>query len=967
MRHLTPLTAAALAMALAASSCSNTARQTVSLAGDWSTELGTVALPGTTDEAGIGDTITNLAEDTRLSRKHTFVGQLTYTKEIRVPSSMDGKHVELFIEKTKPTTLWVDGDSIGHQTHLHTPHVYDLTGIAPGKHTIELRIDNSFGHGALHPNIGGSHAVAEATQTNWNGALGEISLRAMPLTHISNLKVYATPIDSTLRHNDNDKGEPMAPTATANVNVEIEIVADDDCRVTIDAKCLPLPSRTVSAICTEATTTQVNLKKGTNTVTIPMTMEDAELWSEFQQPLYEACVTLDSPDGIDSRNARFGIRDFKAVGSQFVVNGLPTFLRGKHDACVFPLTGYAPMDAKEWARIFRIAKDYGINHYRFHSWTPPAAAFEAADEVGIYLQPETPYWGELKPDDASADSKWLNDFLLDEGQRIIREFGNHPSFVMMAMGNELCGDTAVMRHWVETLRSQDPRRLYAAGSNNFLGWMGSLPCEEFFVGCRVGGGWPKQSDSHVRASFSFADADNAGLLNSTRPNTSMTFAAAAAKTNKPVVGHETCQYQIYPDYAEIEKYTGVLEPLNLKNFRAALSANGLDSLATDFHFASGALSLACYKADIEMCLRTPGFGGFQLLDLQDYPGQGGALVGILDPFMDSKGLISPEGFRHFCSEVVPLALMDKLTFSSSEILKATVAIANYSQRAIEGETLTWTIATADGKTVAQGDFKASAPQGNVSNVGEIVADLTALDKPEQLTLTLSTGKATNTYNIWSYPDAVADASTNVIRSEKLTDAIARKVEDGATLLLTPSHKGMEPRTVGGLFIPDYWNYAMFKTISENNGKPVSPGTLGYLIDSQCPLFKNFPTESHSDFQWWDIAMNSRPLILDGTPSNFRPTVMAIDNVNRNHKLGVLFGIRMGKGKVLVSMTDLNAIANSPEGRQYASAVESYAASEEFSPTFEMSAEELKRLLTRDVDAEKIEGVKNISDYKELDN
>lgn len=965
MRHII----AALAAAAAITSCSVSPRQTVSLDGDWRTDLGKVHLPGTTDEAGIGDTLSDLSCDSRLGRRHSLCRALTYTGDIIIPASMDGKHIVLFIERTKPSTLWIDGDSIGSQTHLQTPHTYDISGYRAGRHTVRLRIDNSWqdeaGDGGLPPAIGGSHAVTEATQTNWNGALGEISLRSAPRTFISHLTATTTIDTAAIRRDD----EGTLRADTARLRIDLEITASNAARVSIDAKCVPHPMSTAAAIANTATTVQVNLKKGANKASIEMAIDGAELWSEWQPSLYDIDVTLDSPDGVDKTRETIGFRTFEAQGTQFAINGETTFLRGKHDACVFPLTGYAPMDKASWDKVFATAKGYGINHYRFHSWCPPEAAFAAADEAGIYLQPELPYWGELKPSGTDDATRRLNNFLFDEGLRIVRQYGNHPSFVMMSLGNELCGDTAVMRQMIDGLRKADPRHLYASGSNNFLGWMGRVAGEDFLVTCRTG--WSeKPYGAHVRASFSLADAEELGILNGTYPNTRMTFAEAAGRIAVPIVGHETGQFQVYPDFSEIKKYTGVMRPLSLENFRLSLGRTfsdcNVDSLSAVLSKASGALAARCYKADIEMNLRTPGFGGFQLLDLQDYPGQGGALVGMLDAFMDSKGIVTPKEWSGFCSQTVPLALMDKYTFTSSEGFKADVAIANYSEHGIAGDTLRWALTGRDGKAVASGGFKAAAPAGKVTTTGAIVAKLSGLDKPTQLKLTLTIGGNTNSYDVWAYTDKESDAShPGLIKSSTLTDAIIAKVEMGATLLLTPDHRQVEHQTVGGMFIPDYWNYAMFKTISENNGKPVSAGTLGYLIDDVKALFDEFPTESHSDFQWWDIMRHSRPLILDGTPSSLRPEVAAIDNVNRNHKLGVVFGVKIGLGKVLVCMTDLKAIKSHPEGRQWAKSVETYAASGDFRPAFVTTGAELRNLLSRKVESGHIEGVKNISDYKEL--
>ena len=101
--------------------------------------------------------------------------------------------------------------------------------------------------------------------------------------------------------------------------------------------------------------------------------------------------------------------------------------------------------------------------------------------------------------------------------------------------------------------------------------------------------------------------------------------------------------------------------------------------AHDFFKASGALAVVCYREDIEAALRTPEFGGFQLLDIQDFPGQGTALVGILNVFMENKGMIEPEQWRGFCSETVPLFRMEKYVWTNDETLTGKVQIAHYGR------------------------------------------------------------------------------------------------------------------------------------------------------------------------------------------------------------------------------------------------------------------------------------------------
>lgn len=914
-------------------------RMRLDLSGVWQTELGDVKLPGTTDESCIGDTLSVFTEDGRLSRRYTCVRPLTYKKEIELPASFEGKHLRLIMEKTKPSTLFIDGDSIGSFGHLHTPHEYDITGLTKGKHTVEIRIDNS--DASIMPVLVGSHAVSEHTQTNWNGVLGDFYIEASEHTYVKRVNVY-----------------PDGANKKAKVVVDVMAEEADNVTLHLSAKIWNTTEKYNDLAESEKS---FAVEKGINTLEIEYSLGDKiAYWDEFNCQLYDMQVVLTTAKGSDKQSVTFGVRDFKTDGTSFCINGNKTFLRGKHDACVFPLTGYAPMDKESWIKVFRIAKEYGINHYRFHSWTPPRAAFEAADIVGMYLQPEMPYWGSITKENDS-----LNTFLRNEGLLILDEFGNHASFVMMAHGNELRGSDSIMMAWTKEFREKDPRHLYAYGSNNNLGWAGQKEGEDYFTTCRVGGEMPNQFNTHSRASFSFADAYDGGIINGTYPNTKMTFANAIKASTVPVISHENCQYQVYPDYDEIAKYTGVLRPVNFEIFRERLATTfgkeGVDSLAKVFHQANGALAMACFKADVEMCLRTPGFGGFQLLDLQDYPGQGTALCGVLDAFMETKGLVTAKEFRGYCSALVPMAEMERYTWREGETFKADVVVSNYTPSDVILTTHKWNIKSGD-TIIGEGVFDINCPQGEVSRLGTIELSLQGIKVPQKLTLYLNINGIENTYPLWVYPSAYTEEQINY--ATKLDDALYKRLVNGESVLFVPQHSDIEKQSVGALFTPDYWNYAMFKTISENNGKPVSPGTMGYLInDVKLPLFDNFPTDNHSDWQWWIIAKNSRPMILDGTPNSFKPIVQTIDNISRNHKLGILFEVAVGKGRLLISTTNLKAIEHTPEGRQYIAALGAYLKSEAFAPNVEIEWSDLKKLFTADIAEREIIGVKNISDYK----
>ena len=655
-------------------------------------------------------------------------------------------------------------------------------------------------------------------------------------------------------------------------------------------------------------------------------------------------------------------RDFHIEGQHFYANGHKLFLRGKHDACVWPLTGHVAMDVASWKDYLGTCAAYGLNHVRFHSWCPPEAAFVAADELGIVLQPEQPFWGDFNPKDSV-----LMAFLHKEGENILRCYGHHPSFRMFALGNELWGSIEKMAEFIEDFRKIAPDKVYTFGSNYYLGYQGVKKGMDYFTTCRVGGeGWGNYG-THTRGSFSFADAADGGMINHFYPNTTMNFqegcALAYPEGGKavPVISHETAQFQTYPDYNEIKKYTGVLYPYNMEVFRDRLEKAGMLDQAKDFHKASGLWSLQLYKQDIEMDLRTPNMAGFQLLDLQDYPGQGSAYVGILDAFMDSKGLCTEREWREWCAPVVPLLIADKFCFTNEEGLHAKIQIANYCGESLKDKKLQWEIGGQKGQL--------TLPDGEgLIDAGALNIELSAFKQPTQLQLCLTIEDTEyygapyhNTYDLWVYP-AWSDLSKleqKVIVTDLLTEKIATQLEKGKSVLLMPDSSKL---TVGGLFQTDYWNYRMFKTISENNKKSVSPGTLGILCNPEHPIFRGFPTEMHTNWQWFPIIKASHPMMLDNTGRDYRPIVQVIDNIERNHKLGLVFEFQVGKGKLLVCMADLERASSYPEGRAFYRSVLEYMNSKDFAPTTHITLEDFQRLMTTEVVEGKIGELNNISPY-----
>jgi len=906
---------------------------------------GPIRLPGSIQEQGIGDDITaetpwvgfydmkfpeypywydsplyekyrtpgNIVFPYWLQPKKHYLGLAWFQRSITIPQDWAGQTVSLHLERCHWRTRgWIDGYEIGHRDSLSVPHVYDaISGLTPGEHTLTLAVDNRM----IHDVGGGAHAVTDYTQSAWNGIVGHMFLRAETPLRLTQVEVFPDIARKQVRIKAALEG------ADAGAALDLQATAyNTSTPHSVASRTVPIPARA------GASTVEVIYALG----------EQAQPWDEFHPALYRLKATLrregQAASSAASREISFGLREISTAGTQFLVNGRKTFLRGTLECCVFPLTGYPPTDAPSWRRIMGIARNYGLNHLRFHSWCPPEAAFIAADEAGIYLQPEAPFWTTIGTPGAEN-----RDYFLAEWDRIRREFGNHPSFALYAIGNEGRIDFDFAAQVLAATRADDPRHLYTGFAN------GSTPRNSDFdieVSLSKGFPNPERLRQRIRMQGAWPPAPAHHFLVTRRPDTLLDFDPLTEFYGKPLIQHETVQRNSYPRIADIAKYTGAFSPGYLRIARDQLEANGLLAQNDAFVTASGKWQVQQFKAELEAALNTRGFGGFQMLGLHDFPGQGTALVGVLDAFWDAKGYCPPEVFREFCNATVVLARLTKFEWHPDERFGAHFRLAHYGATDLPNAVLEWQIVDANGRAVKSGSTRAvNAPAGELTSCGKVEIDINELPAPAKYTLVgrLAGTPIANRWDFWTYPRAAPlEVPAGVVVSREFDAATLSTLEGGGRVLLVPRAN----RIAGSLkpgFSSIYWNGPW------TNAGEVD--TLGLLCDPKHPVFSSFPTDSHSNWQWYDPMMNSKPMILDSLPQGFRPLVQMIDDWNLNRRLGVLLEARMGRGILIVSSIDLvTDIAARPVSRQLRHSVLQYLASENCRPAMELSVEDVRSLL-----------------------
>jgi len=822
-----------------------------------------------------------------------YVGAAWYSRDVEIPQSWEGKRIILFLERCHwESRLWIDGRDQGTSNSLACPHVYDLSGVLkPGKHRIALRIDNR-----LKIDVGqNAHSVTDHTQTNWNGIVGALKLIATDPVWLQDVQVY-----------------PRINERAALVKVLIGNKTGSEVKGTLALRAEGFEElrKSVNVNAAEETEVEVFYKLG----------EKAQLWDEFDPVCYDLSVSFEGGSFYNERTVRFGLRSFKAEGTRFCINGRPTFLRGTLECCIFPLTGCPPMDVEAWLRVLGRAKSFGMNHFRFHSWCPPEAAFEAADRLGIYFHIECSAWARI------GDGKPIDRFIYLEGDRILKWYGNHPSFCMLAYGNEPGGPNQrrylgkLVTYW----KKKDPRRVYTGAA-----------------------GWPiiPENEYHVTPApriFHWGE----GLrcrLNRLPPETQTDYRQFVSRFSVPVVGHEIGQWCVYPNFKEIPKYKGVLRAGNFEIFRDSLRKNHMLDLAGKFLMASGKLQLLCYKEEVEAALRTPGFAGFQMLQLHDFPGQGTALVGVVDPFWDPKPYVSAEIFRRFNAPTVPLARLPKFAWTTGETLTAQVEVAHFGKAPLRKAQFRWSFAAEEGAIAAQGVFPAKdIPIGNCIELGALRFALSGIVAPKKLKLKvwLPGTECSNSWSVWVYPAGpVPKVPASIHVCSYLDDQAVAALKGGGKVLLLPA-----PRTVKGDqsgrvppgFTPIFWNTAWTR------GMP--PHTLGILCDPGHPLFRLFPTEYHSNWQWWEIIHGSQIMILQDLPHTLRPLVQVIDDWFTNRKLGLVFEAGVAGGKLLVCGADLRKdLEKRPAAAQFLRSIIAYMLSADFKPSLRLSIAQVRSL------------------------
>jgi hypothetical protein len=820
-----------------------------------------------------------------------YLGVAWYQRDIDIPQHWFGRHIELFLERPRwETVVYLDDQAFPAQRSLVAPHVTDLGELKPGKHRLTIRVDNrrlvvdpaNNGHGD------DSHSTSDALGATWNGIVGRIELKATSPVWIDDAQVFPNVADHAAVIKvrlGNHTGQPGSGELKCGDSI--------------------VPVSWTAA----GGSAEINVRLGA----------DAKTWDEFSPKLHELTVTLKGDHADDAQRVTFGLREVTFRERDLLINGRVVNLRLTHSGGDFPLTGAPATDVDSWKKIIRVCQDYGLNGIRFHSWCPPEAAFTAADELGFYLQPECGMWSPFNP--GSVYTQMLE----EETALILKHYGNHPSFILLSPSNEPAGRySQVTPAWAKAEYEKDNRRLYSAGT-----------------------GWADPSQVFGGAQFATLVRFNGGELRNVAGWFGQDYRKAVETAKIPVLAHEIGQWCAYPDFDVIKEFTGFLRPSNYDIFKYIAEQQGVLEYNHAFAKASGQFQVACYKEEIEANLRTPNLAGYQLLDLHDYLGQGTALIGVVDAFWKPKSYVTGKEFRRFNSDTVPLARLAQRTFTTADKFSTDLELYHFGPTTLKAAQPYWKIVDASGKVFTEGTWPARdiAP-GKNSPLGQVIVDLAKLPAPKayKLVAGIKGTAAENDWNFWLYPAQIsATAPASLVVTSDWAEAETR-LAAGGNVLFVPGAKQLDPtRSPPMKRLPVFWNIQM-TVRPPRNPTPRFDAMLGLLCDEKHPALAGFPTEAACDWQWTSLVDNVRSVNLSTAPRELHPIVAAIDDWNRNWRLGVIFECRVGPGKLLVSAIDVATPSENPGTRQLRRSLLDYMATSKFNPRVALTPAQVSALV-----------------------
>ncbi len=787
---------------------------------------------------------------------HVYPGPGWYRKKVTIPDDWKGKVPWLvFAGVHREADVWVNNQLVGaHRSYL-TPFRMDISSHAKASETITIvaRVDANRKK-EVDPLLGCLDTL-DFLYVTWGGIHRPVTLEATDQSRIEDVFIL-----------------PHLATETAEIRISIQ--GKKSARFTLAAKILDADGVPVTSV------QQSVADDGAETVLMPR-LAKAKLWSPETPHLYTAQIQLLSgTEVIDARSIRFGMREFKVEAGNFLLNGKPIFLRGYGDDCIFPNTICPPADKNEFRTRLSRAREYGFNYVRHHSWIPPREYLDAADELGMMLQPEFPFVG--RPDFSGAPE--ARRVALEQWIEVIRCNRNHPSIVTWCMGNEIYDSFELAPAMYEAAKRLDPSRPVIDTD-----------------GCDFKNKDRKTLDFMV---VQFNEGDSMGYQDG-----KYNF---PSDIGKPVIAHEMGYFATLPDVDQLKLFKNGLRPYWIFDAHALAQQNGVLDVYPDWLAASYRLQAVSLKSNVEAARRSR-LKGTSVWLFQDYPN---CAEGATDMFLRPKGIL-PAEFRKFNSPTVLLLDAARRNWWNGETAEFKFVVSRFEDAPSNQAKLHWVLKSGSATLLDGVQENLQIHSGGVQELSSFQLKIPAGHPSERLTLAAelidANGKAENSWDLWvfakelrtetarkgrtirsdsfcakylsaqEYSGGTIPLETELFVTTRMDDNVLAYLQSGGRVLL------LEPEPIFPTEKTDF-------RLSAWDGK----GPAGTIFDAKHPALSAVPSEGWCDLQFYSLIQGSKTILLGSLPAKIQPLVRCIDRPTRLANRAYLFEAQVGRGKLMVS-------------------------------------------------------------------
>jgi len=654
-----------------------------------------IQVPGCWETQGVGEPGASECWDCKEDNsakaiRHKYMGYGWYRKTVTLPAAWAGKRIWLKIGGVRSQGwFWVNDEQVAHVNDYCGTYKYEITDfVTPGK-TVKIvaQISNE-----LPARKGSEYALHK-----WGGIHRDVELEATDAVFVD---------DAWMR------GDFDARTAEMHVKIAgLDRLGAEE-RTALKVRCA-----IDGATAERALVVSNGLAAVEQTLTLPL--GDFRPWSPLHPNLYTGRVDLVLGDRVvGTRWERFGLRKLEVRGRELFLNNRPFFVRGYGDNFVNALEGVPPADAAFYRGHFGIARAAGFNFARLHTRCEVPEYFDAADECGMLIQPELPYYTDMPTMSFEFDPP-------RDVTELWEHFRRHPSFAVYSMGNEGSYGKRLAAWMHRYVKAMDPDRL-KINQDSGKEWVNAPGTSDYF------GGPPK------------------------------VWARASRNPARPFVCHEYLNLCVKLDSRLEPRFTGAwLPPVTRKGRAAWLAARGLDLAFGDrLQDAQHALQRTYQKSGLESARVDPYCDGYiywSIIDCAVDQGTTFTAQGLFTPFWERKpGGFSPQQFFAFNGPVCVLADFrpQARIFTAGESAEIDVLLSNYGEENIPAARAKWRI-RAGGRVLVQGVLPTrEVPVGPVRKLGTVNLPMPDVPETTAAVFDVSVGGASNCWDVWLFPKRV---------------------------------------------------------------------------------------------------------------------------------------------------------------------------------------------------------------------